>query len=210
MVGESHKKGPVRVALTGGIGSGKSTALTMFAARKAAVLNSDHVVHKLLQRRDIRDLISDTLGIGRFSAGEEGREMLADVVFGDEAKLKLLEGIMFPLVREVIDSWLQTDKVQAAPLAVVELPMLFEAEMEAMFDHVVLVTAPAGIRQARYAGRISVADFERRADHQLPEEEKRVRADFVFENSGSPEELDEFVASTVAAVSGTPAKEEQK
>lgn len=200
MTAKSPKRGFIRLALTGGIGSGKSTALTMFAARKAAVLNSDHVVHKLLQRRDVRDSISGRLGIGRISAGEEGRQMLAEIVFADEKKLDQLEEVIFPLVREVIKSWMATDMVRTAPLVVVELPMLFEAEMTDLFDYVVLITAPAEIRQVRHAGKIPRADFERRAARQLPEEEKRARADFVYDNSGSPEELDEFVAATVEAV----------
>ena len=208
MFSAAEHPAPVSIALTGGIGSGKSTALTMFAARKAAVLNSDHVVHKLLQRRDVRDRVSDSLGIGRLSAGEEGREMLADIVFADEAKLEKLEAIMFPLVREVVESWMQTDKVRNAPLAVVELPMLFEAGMEDMFDHVVMITAPEDIRLTRSAGRITRDDFEHRAAHQLSEQEKAVRADFVYENTGSPKELDEFVAATVAAVTGAPVAEE--
>ncbi|MBE0428807.1 MAG: dephospho-CoA kinase [Thermoleophilia bacterium] len=197
-----RKKSPVRIALTGGIGSGKSTALTMFAARKAAVLNSDNVVHKLLQRRDVRDRVAASLGIGSLSAGEEGRTALADTVFADEAKLDRLEAIMFPLVREAMESWLQSEEVRSAPLAVVELPMLFEAGMEDMFDHIVLITAPVETRQSRYAGRVARDDFQRRAAHQLSEEEKRVRSGFVYENTGSPEELDEFVAAMVEAVTG--------
>lgn len=172
----------------------------MFTAHHAAVLNSDHVVHKLLQRRDIRDLISRRLGIGKIAANEEGRRMLAEIVFADEKKLDWLEEIIFPLVREVTESWMKTDIVRTAPLAVVELPMLFEAEMTDLFDYVVLITAPAEIRQDRHAGKIPPSDFERRAARQLPEEDKRARADFVFDNSGSQEELDEFVGATVAAV----------
>lgn len=200
MTTTTSKRRPVRIALTGGIGSGKSTALTMFSARGAAVLNSDHVVHKLLQRRDVRDLISGRLGIGQISAGEEGRRMLAEIVFTDEAKLDRLQEIIFPLVREVTESWMNTDMVRTAPLAVVELPMLFEAEMTDIFDYVVLITAPAEIRRARHAGKIAGADFERRVARQLPEGEKRARSDFVFENLGSPEQLDEFVAATVNEV----------
>ena len=147
MTGPKHR--PTRIALTGGIGSGKSTALTMFAARGAEVINSDHVVHKLLQRRDVRERISDALGIGRIAAGEEGRRMLAQVVFFDDHKLEKLEEIIFPLVRDVIESWMSTDKVRSAPLVVAEVPMLFEASMADMFDYVVLITAPEEIRQTR-------------------------------------------------------------
>lgn len=196
----SSKHRPIRIALTGGIGSGKSTALTMFAARHAAVLNSDHVVHKLLQRRDVRDRVSESLGIAPISAGEEGRKRLADVVFDDETKLVRLEAIIFPLVREVIESWIKALEEQQAAVAVVELPMLFEAGLDELFDYVVLITAPEATRKERHAGRISRMDFDRRAAHQLPEPEKLARADFVYENTGSPDDLDEFVAGIVQTV----------
>lgn len=196
----ARKQAPVRLALTGGIGSGKSTALSMFAARHAAVLNSDHIVHRLLQRRDVRQRISDSLEIGLVGSGEEGRRRLADVVFADDRQLSRLEAIMFPLVREAIGSWMETLDADATAVAVVELPMLFEAGMDSDYDYVIMITAPAELRQTRHAGRISKADFDLRAARQMPEEEKLARADFVYENTGSPEELDEFVAETIAAV----------
>jgi len=198
---ETNKHIPIRIALTGGIGSGKSTALLMFAARGAAVLDSDRVVHDLLDRSEVRARVEAGLGIGPLPFGDEGRRRLAEIVFAEDEQLKRLEEIIFPLVAEEIDHWLATsEEVASAPLAVVELPMLFEAHMETGFDRVVLVTAPEEIRQSRHAGRVGLADFERRASRQLPEAEKRARSNFVFDNTGSPEELDEFIATTVAAI----------
>jgi len=197
-----RRQAPPRIALTGGIGSGKSTALTLFAVRKAAVLNSDHIVHRLLQRRDVRERVAEKLGLEHVASGEAGRQHLADVVFADEELLDRLQDFIFPLVRAETEEWFNTEEVRNAPLAVVELPMLFEAEMEKMFDYVILITAPVDLRRTRHAGHVSKADFERRAAHQLPEEEKRSRADFVYENTGSPEELDDFVAQTIDRVTG--------
>lgn len=193
-------KKPVRIALTGGIGSGKTTALAMFEARGAACLNSDHVVHQLLQRRDVRDRIAARLALEHVPAGEAGRQQLANVVFADESKLRGLEEIIFPLVRKKLTEWMESEEVRQAPAVVVEIPMLFESGMEDLFDVIVLVTAPAEVRQARNAGRLSQADFERRALQQMPEAEKRQRSDFVFENTGSPDEMDEFIDRTLATV----------
>lgn len=190
----------VRVALTGGIGSGKSTALLMFGARGAAVLSSDKVVHTLLQREDVRQRISESLNLGRVDSGETGRLALADVVFADEEKLHKLEAILFPLVRGEISNWMESSYVASMPLAVVEIPMVFEAAMEDLFDKIVLVTAPSEVRGARHAGLVGKADFERRASQQLSEEEKEMRSDFVYQNTGSPDELDEFVERTVASL----------
>lgn len=193
---------PVRIALTGGIGSGKTTALAMFAARGAAVLSSDQLVHQLLQRRDVRHEIAASLGLGHLPGGEAGRAQLADVVFADEKQLARLGAVIYPLVRQKISEWMESPEVMRATAAVVEIPMLFESGMEDLFDSVVLVTAPAELRRARHAGRVSRADFERRSGQQMPEEEKRARSGIVFVNAGSPDELDEFVEQVMAEAAG--------
>ncbi|MHB1324896.1 MAG: dephospho-CoA kinase [Thermoleophilia bacterium] len=199
---DKNQLSPVRVALTGGIGSGKSTALLMFAARGAAVLSSDRVVHELLEREDVHAKIAESLGIEPLLAGEEGRRQIAESVFAGELQLTRLEDILFPLVAGEVAAWQASAQAMSAPLTVVELPMLFEAGMESGFDRVVLVTAPAEIRRSRHEGRVGITDFEQRASRQLPESEKRARSDFVYDNTGSPEELDGFVAATVAAITG--------
>ncbi|MFA5802861.1 MAG: dephospho-CoA kinase [Thermoleophilia bacterium] len=200
MSAQTIRQVTVRVALTGGIGSGKSTALLMFGARGAAVLSSDKVVHALLQREDVRQRVSESLELGQVDSGETGRLALADVVFADEKKLHKLEAILFPLVRAEISDWMESSYVASMPLAVVEIPMVFEAAMEDLFDKIVLVTAPTAVRGARHAGQVGKADFERRASQQLSEAEKEKRSDFVYWNTGSPDELDKFVERTVAAL----------
>ena len=200
---EKNQQPPVRVALTGGIGSGKSTALLMFAARGAAVLSSDRVVHELLEREDVHATIAESLGIEPLLPGEEGRRQIAESGFADERQLTRLEDILFPLVAGEIAAWQASEPATSAPLTVVELPMLFEAGMESGFDRVVLVTAPTEIRRSRHEGRVGITDFEQRASRQLPESEKRARSDFVYDNTSSPEELDGFVAATVAAIVGS-------
>jgi dephospho-CoA kinase len=192
--------GPVRLALTGGIGSGKSTALMMFHARGAAVLSSDMVVHRLLDDDAVRESVAESLGIPRFPAGEEGRRQLAEIVFNDEERLDQLEAILFPLVAAELEAWFASPGVASTELAVIEVPMLFEADMQDRFDSVALITAPEDIRKVRHEGRVGLSDFEQRSSRQLPEVEKRARSDFTYDNTASPEELDEFVAATVAAL----------
>ncbi|MDO8737290.1 MAG: dephospho-CoA kinase [Thermoleophilia bacterium] len=200
MAPERNSDGPIRIALTGGIGSGKSTALLMFAARGAAVRDSDEIVHGLIDRADVRARIRHHLDIGQLPPGVDGRGLIASIVFADDVQLLRLEEIIFPLVNGEIDRWLAIDEVASAPLAVIELPMLFEAGMAERFDKVVLVTAPSELRKTRHEGRVGLADFERRAARQLPEDEKRARSDYVYDNTGSPEDLDHFIAGVIEKV----------
>ncbi len=186
-------RGPIRLALTGGIGSGKSAAMSMLAARGVPCLDTDRLVHDLLEQDEVRERVAAHLGIDPPAAGEEGRRQLAAVVFADGAKLHALEEIIFPLVRSRIIDWFREPSVFGAAVAAVEIPLLFESGMEDIFDQVVLITAPAGVRRARTAGTAGSADFERRSARQLAEAEKLPRAQIVFENSGSLQQLEEFV-----------------
>ena len=187
MTDVTKKNTPIRVALTGGIGSGKSTALLMFHARGAAVLNSDEVVHQLLEAEKVLTSIEASLGTGPLPAGEEGRRRLAEIVFTNDEMLDRLEAIIFPLVAAEIERWLDTPDVAAAPLAVIELSMLFEAGMEAGFDKVVLVTAPEEMRLLRHDGRGEPSDYERRSARHLHPAEKLTPRKHTSANTGPPE-----------------------
>ncbi len=164
------------------------------------MLDSDRLVHDLLGKNEVRAAVAASLGTEPLPAGNEGRRRIAEIVFTDDEQLDRLEAILFPKVAAEIDRWMKSDATAKAMLAVVELPMLFEAKLEPAFDKIVLVTAPQEIRQLRHEGRVGLADFERRASRQLPEDQKRTRSDFFYDNTGSPEELDEFVAATTAAI----------
>ena len=175
---------PVAVAITGGIGAGKSEALAAFGRHGAATLSADDVVHDLIaQDEAVRSALRD-----RFGTTE--RREIADVVFGDGAELTWLEALLHPRVRAREDAWLaEVD----APLAAVEIPLLYETGGERRFDKVVVVTASARLRRSR-----STAAGGSREARLIPDPEKAARADYVFENSGSLDDLDEFVATVVA------------
>ena len=176
---------PIRVAITGGIAAGKSEALAAFARHGAATASSDAVVHDLLAHdEDVRGAIR-----GRWGEDAVGnRARIAEIVFHDRDELAWLERLLHPRTRAAIDAWLaQVD----APLAAVEIPLLYETAGETRFDAVVVVTAPPAAREARRA----VAD--ERAARLIPDEEKLERADFSYVNDGSLEALDAFVAGVV-------------
>ena len=186
---------PVAVAITGGIGAGKSEALRAFARHGAATVSSDEIVHHLLQRDDVRDAIVARMGNGVLSPeGEIDRGALATVVFNDREALAWLEELLHPLVSLEYLQW--RDQLAALPdpprVCVTEVPLLYETGGEARFDKVVVVTAPTKLRRAR--SEVAADDRESRL---LPDSDKVKRADYVYKNIGSLEELDAFVASVM-------------
>jgi dephospho-CoA kinase len=175
---------PLRVAVTGGIGAGKSEALAAFGRQGAATLSADAVVHDLIANdQEVRAALEQ-----RF--GTTDRSDIADAVFGDSDGLVWLEQLLHPLVRRRTDAWLEQVEV---PVAAVEIPLLYETGGESRFDKVVVVTAPPGVRRSR-----SAAAGGSREARLIPDPEKAARADYVYENSGTIEELEEFVAAVLA------------
>jgi dephospho-CoA kinase len=179
---------PLAVAITGGIAAGKSEALAAFARRGAATLSADEIVHDLLAGDDeVRDAIRQRWGGD--AVGDRAR--IGEIVFRDRAELDWLEQLLHPKTRAAADAWLASVD---APIAVVEVPLLYETGGEKRFDAVVVVTAPPQMREARRAG---LADRESRL---LPDAEKVRRADFAFVNEGSLDALDAFVGEVTEAL----------
>jgi dephospho-CoA kinase len=176
---------PLRVAITGGIAAGKSEALAAFARHGAAVASSDDVVHRLLAEDDeVRAAIRERWG--EDAVGDRAR--IGEIVFGDRAQLEWLEQLLHPKTRDAVDAWVQTVD---EPVAVVEIPLLFETGGESRFDAVVVITAPDAVRGARREG------FAPREARLVPEDEKVRRADYVYVNDGSLDELDAFAADVL-------------
>ncbi len=186
---------PVAVAITGGIGAGKSEALQAFARHGAATVSSDEIVHHLLRREDVRQAVVERMGVGVVGLdGEIDRGALATVVFNDREALAWLEELLHPLVSLEYLQWREdlAGLPDAPAVSVTEVPLLYETGGDARFDKVVVITAPEKLRRAR-----SIVATEDREGRLLPDAEKVKRADFAFKNIGSLEELDEFVASVM-------------
>ncbi len=182
---------PIAVAITGGIGAGKSEALRAFARHGAATVSSDEIVHHLLQQDDVRDAIVARLGHGVVAPdGQVDRGALGTVVFNDRDALDWLEALLHPLVANEYLQWRdQLAELPVSPrVSVTEVPLLYESGGETRFDKVVVITAPAKLRRARS----NVAD-DGRERRLIDDREKAERADYVFKNVGSLEELDAFV-----------------
>jgi dephospho-CoA kinase len=191
---------PIAVAITGGIGAGKSTALATFRRHGAATVSSDEIVHHLLATdSDVKQALVERLG--EEILGEDGapdRERIAFRVFKDSEALDFLEQLLHPLVSREYLQWREQLAVLENPPAVcvTEVPLLYEVGAETRFDKVVVITAPSKLREARRGGR-----KDERESRLLPDKEKAKRADFVYVNTGTPAELDAWVAGVMATLS---------
>jgi len=192
---------PVAVAITGGIGAGKSEVLAAFARHGAATISSDEIVHRLLREDgEVKAAIVQRLGEGVLGPdGEIDRGKVGRIVFADRAELVWLEALLHPRVVSVYLRWREELAELEDPPAVcaTEVPLLYETGGEARFDAVVAVTASTETR----VGRKILPDAGLREQRLIPDEEKLRRADFAFVNEGSLEELDAFVAGVVEELS---------
>ena len=191
-----------RLGLTGGIGSGKSTALAYLHELGAAVISSDDVVHELYAREDIVAAIRERYGERVMAGGGVDRRVLGRIVFKDVAELQWLEGLLHPHVRATVDAWAK-GQLKARPrpaLIAAEVPLLFETGMSGVFDYVMLITAPEDARRRRLTAKLTESEFTRRLAQQMPEEEKVARSDFVFVNTGARKALRDFVQDAVANI----------
>ena len=190
---------PVAVAITGGIGAGKSEALRAFARNGAATVSSDEIVHHLLRRPDVREAVVARMGNGIVGPdGEIDRRALGTVVFNDREALAWLEEALHPLVSAEYLQWREQLAHLPNPprVSVTEVPLLYETGGDARFDKVVVITAPSKLRRAR--SDVTADDRESRL---IPDSEKVKRADFSYKNIGTLEELDAFVKSVLAELS---------
>jgi len=198
---DCRRNKPPRLAVTGGIGSGKSTALAFLRELGAATLSSDSLVHEALQEELIMTAIGEHFR-GTLVHGRIDRAALARLVFDDEEERLWLEGLLHPEVRRRIEAWAAAQSALTHPpdLLAVEVPLLFESAMADLFDAVLLVTAPVDLRRKRTAAKLGKEDFERRAAQQMSEDEKAGRSDYVVQNTGSAVRLCEDLADVYADV----------
>jgi dephospho-CoA kinase len=187
---------PVAVAITGGIGAGKSEALRAFARHGAETISSDEIVHRLLREDDeVRTALRERFGGEVFDDDDNpDRTAIARLVFGRTAELAWLEGLLHPRVAREYLAWREALGRRPEPPAVcvTEVPLLYEVGGESRFDAVVVITAPRDLRTRR--SRMAQEEREQRL---LPDEEKVRRADFAYVNDGTLDDLDAFVAGVV-------------
>jgi dephospho-CoA kinase len=179
------------VGLTGGLGAGKSEALKALERLGAATLSTDAIVHDLLASDEVRDLLVERFGREIAPAGAVDRSLVATRVFEDDEQRGWLESVLWPRVGARVLEWRATvDAADPPPrAAVVEVPLLFEADMENVFDSTIAVVADEPVRAERAAARGHEL-VDARAARQLSQDDKAARADHVVQNDGDLADLE--------------------
>lgn len=173
----------LRIGLTGGIGSGKTTVAKIFQILGIPVYYADEAARRLMNtNEEIKTAIIKNFGAEAYLNGELNRKYLGSVVFSDKQKLDLLNSIAHPVTIRDAEEWI---KRQSTPYVVKEAALLFESSSAENLDYIVGVYAPQHIRVKRVIDRdqISVEDVMKRISRQLDEEEKMKRCDFVIVNN---------------------------
>ena len=192
------------LGLTGSIGMGKSTTAKMFAEAGVPVHDSDEAVHRLYAGKAAP--LVEAAFPGTTVAGVVDRAKLSARVLGDAAALKRLEAIIHPLVRADADAFLARHRAAGAPLAVLDIPLLFETGGRDRVDKVVVVTASPEVQRERVLARPGMSE-EKLASilaKQVPDADKRRQADFIIDTGQGLEAARAAVEAIVAELIGKP------
>lgn len=192
------------LGLTGSIGMGKSTTAQMFAEEGVPVHDADAVVHRLYENEAVTPI--EAAFPGTTDGGKIDRERLGKRVLGDPTALKRLESIVHPLVAEARERFLAEAERSGAAVALLDIPLLYETGGEKRCDAVVVVSAPADVQRRRAFERpdMTEAKFQAILAKQMPDAEKRARADFVVDTSRGFDAAREQVREILAKVRKMP------
>ncbi|WP_419874259.1 dephospho-CoA kinase [Candidatus Pristimantibacillus sp. PTI5] len=191
----------MKIGLTGGIASGKSTIASLLVERGALLVDADQVAREVvLPGEPALEAIASTFGQAVLEAdGSLNRKALGEIVFRDKDSLAKLEAITHPAIRSRMQEKIHTYAEQYPErLIVADIPLLYETKQEHLYDGIMVVYVPAELQKVRLMERNHVSEEEavRRVSLQMDIEQKRRNADWVIDNSGSLEEtkrqLDEF------------------
>ena len=192
------------IGLTGSIGMGKSTVAKRFAANGIAVCDADAEVHKLYRAGGAAVAPIEAAFPGVTGPDGVDRPKLAAALLAEPSGFKRLEAIVHPLVFEAERDFLRGEAARGAEMAVLEIPLLLEGGGEKRVDVVVVVSAPADMQRQRVLERpgMTVAKLEQILSRQVPDAEKRSRADFVVDTGVSIAETEAEVDRIVAGLRG--------
>lgn len=192
----------VRLGLTGSIGMGKSTVAAMFAAEGVPVFDADAAVHRLQGPDGALVADIEALFPGTTGAGGVDRGSLAERVLGEPEALRRLEELIHPIVAREREAFLAAHA--GAPLVLLDIPLLFEAGGSSEVDKIAVVSAPPEVQRARVLARpgMSPEKLDRILARQLPDAEKRARADFVIDTGTPVAETRRAVRRIVACLTG--------
>ncbi len=199
------------IGLTGGIATGKSTVSAILKKAGAVIIDADRIAREVVKKGlpAYREIVENFGEIVLLSNGEINRSVLGDLIFNDPRKKQLLNRIVHPHVRRETNRRLK-DMENSSPdtIAVLDIPLLFEAEMHKDLSEVIVVYAPEHIQIKRLMKRdnISEADAVARVRSQMPIEEKKNRATIVIDNSGTMEDTRKQTLEIFKTLKNTPAR----
>ncbi|MCX7733942.1 MAG: dephospho-CoA kinase [bacterium] len=183
------------VYLTGGIATGKSTVAKIFEELGAKVIDADKIVHKLLEEDEaVKSEIVKIFGQDILENGKISRRKLGAIVFADRSKLSVLEKITHPKVLEIMSKQISESDEE---LVVLEIPLLFEKQMNLKPSVVVYCPAHIQIKRMKERDNLSDEEIRNRLNSQIDIEKKKEMADYVVDNSGSLEETREQVRKLI-------------
>ena len=188
----------IKVGITGGIGSGKTTVCKMFEELGVPVYYADDRAKYLMQHEHhLIDEIKKNFGEDVYDNCRLNRRLLAERVFNDKAKLDLLNSLVHPAVFRDTERWVEDQKEKKVPYALKEAALLVETGSYKSLDKLIVVTAPLDTRMKRVSERdqMQIEEVMARVRNQMPEEEKVKLADFVISNDGGLEQLREQVSA---------------
>jgi dephospho-CoA kinase len=195
---------PFVLGLTGSLGMGKSVTAKMFAEAGVAVHDSDAAVHRLYEGEAVAPI--EQAFPGTTADGKVDRTKLAAIVLNDKAALARLESIVHPLVTQSTDRFLAEARKRGDKVVVLDVPLLFETRAERRCDAVVVVTAPSEVQRARAFERPGMTEekFKAILAKQMPDVEKRRRADFIVDSSKGFDSARAQVGDILRAVASMP------
>jgi len=192
------------IGLTGSVGMGKSTTARLFAEQGVPVHDADAVVHQLYEGEAVAAI--EAAFPGATARGKVDRTRLAALVLDDPSALKRLEAIVHPLVQAAEQELLAQAQARGDKVAVLDIPLLFETGGDRRVDAVVVASAPTEIQQARVLARPGMTweKLEAILRKQMPDDEKRRRADFVVDTSRGIDDARAQVRAILDAVATMP------
>lgn len=182
----------LKIAVTGGIGSGKSVVCNILEKKGYPIIRADVLGKDLLKNDpEVKVEIIREFGEEAYKDNEPNKTFIAEQVFNDQQKLALINSIIHPRTIEIIESRM-TEFLQSSDMVFVESALIYEANREEIFDYVLLVYADDEYKIFRIVERdnVSVENIRKRIENQIPDSKKKDWADFTIENNGSLKDLE--------------------
>jgi len=181
----------IKVAITGNIGSGKSTFTKFLFEADYPVILADDISKEILSSDpEVKTEVINEFGAESFHGNKINKKYIADNIFSDPKKLRKINLILHPRVRKRIE-YLSEEYFKTNDIVFIEAALIFESKIEKMYDYVVLITADNNLRMKRstMTKKFSEEDFNKRDNNQMSDKSKKKKADFIFTNAGTISEL---------------------